>query len=462
MRTFCMREIAKVTGGRMISGTQDALVQRVSKDSRDVTLDTLFFALIGQNHDAHEFLPQVLTGGSSNWIVSNQDAIHFEGAENANVVLVEDTQAALIALAVFVLDEMKTITIGVTGSVGKTSTKDMIFAVCSQRYKTGKTQANLNTNIGISMCILDFEPDTKVAVLEMGTDHPGEIDQVVRVFQPHIGLITNIGQAHLEHFGTREGIYHAKMEMTNYFTANDLLIIQQGPDFLRKEKITSEFRVQSVGKEKSNDFVVSGIGLTTGRGTEFDLTYRGESVHFNLPVVGVHHAMNAAQAVAVGVELGITLTDAARGLSSLQMTTGRLEVKAENGMKNSIIIDDAYNASPDSMRAGIQTLLSIAGPRKVAILGDMFELGEQTMAFHREIGKFAAEAGVDLIIGVGTLAKELVDAAGPGAEYFETKQDLMTELPKLIQNNDVILVKASRGMALDEVVDYLLSKREIE
>jgi UDP-N-acetylmuramoyl-tripeptide--D-alanyl-D-alanine ligase len=457
-----MGEIAEVTGGRMISGTENALVQRVSKDSRDVTLDTLFFAFIGQNHDAHEFLPQVLTGGCGNWIVSNLDALHVEGIENANIILVEDTQEAFIQLAVFVLDEMQAIKIGVTGSVGKTSTKDMVYAVCSQQYKTGKTQANLNTNIGISMCILDFDPDIKVAVLEMGTDHFGEIDQVARVFRPHIGLITNIGQSHLEHFGTREGIYQAKMEMTNYFTPNNLLIIQRGADFLRKEKMESVYRIQSVGQEEENDFIVSGIRLTNRLCTEFDLTYQEESVHCTLPVLGAHHAMNAAQAVAVGVELGIPLTEAAIGLSSLQITSGRMDIKSEKGMKNAVIIDDAYNASPDSMRAGIQTLLSMEGPRKVAILGDMFELGEQSIAFHREIGKFAGDAGVDLILGVGDLSKELVDAAGPKGKHYATKLDLINELPELIHQNDIILIKASRGMALDEVVEYLLSKREIQ
>jgi UDP-N-acetylmuramoyl-tripeptide--D-alanyl-D-alanine ligase len=462
MRAFSLREIVEVTGGRMISGTENALVQRVSKDSRDVTLDTLFFALIGQNHDAHKFLPQVLKGGCGNWVVSSWDAVKFEGAENANVVLVEDTQEALISLAVFALEEMNTIKIGVTGSVGKTSTKDMVYAVCSQRFKCGKTQANLNTNIGISMCVLDFEPDIEVAVLEMGTDHPGEIDKVVRVFQPHIGLITNIGQSHLEHFGTREAIYKAKMELANYFMANNLLIIQQGPDFLRKEQMVSEYRIQSVGIDETNDFIVSRIGITDFPGTEFDLTYNGESAHFNLPVLGVHHAMNAAQAVAVGVELGISLAEAARGLSTLQMTGGRLDIKSEKGIKDTIIIDDTYNASPDSMRAGIKTLISMEGPRKVAILGDMFELGEQTREYHCEIGKFAAQVGVNLIIGVGALAKDLVEAAGPSAKHFETKQDLISALPQLIHQNDIILIKASRGMELDEVVDYLLSTRENE
>jgi UDP-N-acetylmuramoyl-tripeptide--D-alanyl-D-alanine ligase len=336
----------------------------------------------------------------------------------------------------------------------------MVYAVCSQHYKTGKTQANLNTNIGISMCVLEFDPDIKVAVLEIGTDHPGEIDQVVRAFKPHIGLITNIGQSHLEHFGTREGIFQAKMEMTNYFSANDLLIIQQGPDFLRKEQMLFGYRVLSVGTEEDNDYVVSGICLTDRLGTEFDLTYKGESAHFNLPVLGTHHAMNAAQAVAVGIELGIPLAEAACGLSTLHITAGRLDVKSEMGMKDTVIIDDTYNASPDSMRAGIKTLLSMEGPRKVAILGDMFELGEETRAYHREIGKFAAEAGVDMILGVGSLSKDLVEAAGSNAEHFETKQDLITQLSRLIQKNDIILIKASRGMALNEVVDYLLSTKE--
>lgn len=460
MRTFCMREIAEVTGGRMISGIENALVKRVSKDSREVTLDTLFFALIGQNHDAHEFLEQVRTNGCNNWVISRQEAICFQGADEANIVLVEDTQEALIALAVYVLDEMKAIKIGVTGSVGKTSTKDMVYAVCSQKYKTGKTQANLNTNIGISMCVLDFEPDTEVAVLEMGTDHPGEIDEVVRVFKPHIGLITNIGQSHLEHFGTREGIYLAKMEITNYFGPYDLLIIQRGEDFLRKENMKADYRIQSVGIDPNNDFVVSEIGLTAGLETDFKLTHKEQAVHFHLPVLGVHHAMNAAQAVAVGIELGISLVLAAEGLASLSMTAGRLDVKPEKGMKDSIIIDDAYNASPDSMRSGIQTLMSLEGARKVVILGDMFELGEMTRAFHREVGKFAAEAGVDLILGVGDLAKYLVESAGPKGHHFETKEALIAELPQLIQENDVILIKASRGMALDEVVEYLLSTKE--
>jgi UDP-N-acetylmuramoyl-tripeptide--D-alanyl-D-alanine ligase len=460
MRLFNMGEIAAVVGGRIISGTGNGLVQRVSKDSRDVSFDTLFFALVGQTHDAHEFLEQVLANGCNNWIVSKGDAVTFPGAERANVILVEDTQEALITLAVFVLDELEAIKIGITGSVGKTSTKDMVYAVCSQKYKTGKTQANLNTNIGISMCVLDFDPDVKVAVLEMGTDHPGEIDQVVRRFRPHIGLITNIGQSHLEHFGTREGIFQAKMEITNYFQPDDLLIIQQGEDFLRKENLNASYRTQSVGVDPANDFTVSDVGLTERLGIEFNLTHKDHCVHISMPVLGAHHAMNGAQAVAVGVELGISLEQAAVGLNTLSMTAGRLDIKPDRGLMNSIVIDDAYNASPDSMRAGIQTLLSLDGPRKVAILGDMLELGENTQAFHREIGKFAADAGVDLVIGVGTLAKYLSEAAGFKGRYFKTKQGLIEALPQLIEQNDVILVKASRGMALDEVVEYLLRTEE--
>lgn len=460
MRLFNMGEVAKVIGGRIISGTENGLVQRVSKDSRDVSLDTLFFALVGQNHDAHGFLGQVLANGCNNWVVSKADATDIPGAEQANVILVEDTQEALISLAVFVLDEMKAITIGITGSVGKTSTKDMVYAICSQKYKTGKTHGNLNTNIGISMCVLDFDSDVKMAVLEMGTDHPGEIDQVVRRFRPHIGLITNIGQSHLEHFGTREGIFQAKMELTNYFQPDDLLIIQQGDDFLRKENMKPTYRVQSVGTDPNNDFVVSEVGLADGLGIEFNLTYKKQCVHYHLPVLGVHHAVNGAQAIAVGVELGISLEQAATGLNSFSMTAGRLDLKSDLGLNNSIVIDDAYNASPDSMRAGIKTLLSLDGARKVAILGDMLELGERTQTFHMEIGKFAADAGVDLVIGIGTLAKYLAEAAGPQGRYFKTKQELIGALPQLIEPNDVILVKASRGMALDEVVEYLLRAKE--
>jgi UDP-N-acetylmuramoyl-tripeptide--D-alanyl-D-alanine ligase len=460
MRTFTIEEIAEATGGRLLSGTKNAQVRRVSKDSRDVSQDTLFFALIGQKYDAHEFLPQVLSSGCTNWVVSEPDKLDFTGAGEANVVLVEDTQKALVDLAVFALDEMGATKIGITGSVGKTSTKDMVHSICSQKYKTGKTEANLNTNIGISMCVLEFDPETKVAVLEMGTDHPGEIDQVVSVFRPHIALITNIGQSHLEHFGTREGIFRAKMEITNYFTPDDLLIIQQGEDFLQKSNMEDRYRIQSVGATPDNDFIVSNIVMTDDLGTGFDLTHGQETIHCELPVLGAHHAMNAAQAVAAGMELGITLQEAAQGLSALKMTAGRLDVKPDPGIKDTLIIDDTYNASPDSMRAGIKTLLSLAGPRKVAILGDMFELGDNTVEYHRQVGAFAADAGVDLILGVGELAGHLVEAAGMKACHFETKQDLIEKLPLLLQKNDVVLVKASRGMALDEVVDYLLNTKE--
>jgi UDP-N-acetylmuramoyl-tripeptide--D-alanyl-D-alanine ligase len=455
-----MREIADATGGRIISGSGNGQVARVSKDSREVTADTLFFALVGQHHDAHKFLPQVLAGGCVNWVVSNEEAATFEGAAQANIILVDDTQEALVALAVSVLDEMDAIKIGVTGSVGKTSTKDMVHAVCSRRFITGKTQANLNTNIGIAMCVLEFDPDTKVAVLEMGTDHPGEIDRVVEVFRPHIGLITNIGQSHLEHFGTREGIFQAKMEIANYFGEDDLLIIQKGEDYLQKEKIPAACRVWSVGTGPDNEFVVSDVEIVNGESTAFTLKHHDESIRITLPVLGIHHAFNGAQAAAVGVELGISLEEAALGLASLRMTGSRLDVKEEKGYRDAVIIDDAYNASPDSMRAGIQTLMSLAGPRKVAILGDMFELGTDTRAYHREVGAYAKEAGVDLVIGVGELAKDLVEAAGPAGIHFPDKRALIDALPQLIQTNDIILIKASRGMALDEVVDFLLSTKE--
>ncbi len=460
MRNFRLDEIAKAVKGQIILGNHDVLVNKISKDSRKVSRDTLFFPLIGQVHDAHAFLPQVLEGGCKNWIVSRKDFGDFPGRESGNIILVEDTTEALLSLAVFVLDEMNAIKIGITGSVGKTSTKDMVFAVSSQKYKTGKTQGNLNTSIGISMCILDFDPDTKVAVLEMGTDHPGEIDKVAKVFKPHIGLITNVGQSHLENFGTRANIYQGKMELTNYFGPDDVLIIQQGSDFLQKNKISGAYRIVSVGTEKNNDFVVSNIRQVGEASTEFDLHNKGKSTHFTLPTLGSHHACNAAQAVAAGVQLGISPEEAVLGLKNFEMTKGRLDVKSEKGLKNSTIIDDAYNASPDSMKSGIQSLISFPGKRKVAILGDMLELGTDTEKYHREIGAFGATAGVDLILGVGKLTKYLVEAAEPVGIYYPDNESLIDALPTLIEDGDVVLVKASRGMALEEVVEYLLNTKE--
>jgi len=464
MKALTLDVIAEAVQGHMISGNGDLPIEKITKDSRETSPDSLFFALIGQTHDAHEFLPQVATSGCKNWVVSHIEAKDLPEAKDANIILVEDTTNALMTLAAFVLDEMKAVKIGVTGSVGKTSTKDMIDAICSQKYMTGKTKGNLNTGIGISMCIFDFQPDTQVAVLEMGTDHPGEIKQVVERFKPHIGVITNIGQSHLEHFGTREGIFRAKLEIAGGFAPDDVLIIQKGKDFLTKEQIISHLkrplRIVSVGKDMDNEFKVSNIAKGVGQMLEFDLTAGQEKRHFTVPVLGAHQAMNAAQAIAVGIELGISMEEAARGLLNLKQSSGRLNVKETKDAKHLTIIDDSYNASPDSMRSGILSLISMGGGRKVAILGDMLELGEETASFHREVGIFAAENGVDLIIGVGDLSQNLTKGAGSKGRHFPDKESLISALPQLINRNDVILIKASRGMALDEVSDYLLNTKE--
>lgn len=464
MKPLTLGEIANAVQGHIIAGNSDLPIDEISKDSREATPDSLFFALIGQTRDAHDFLPDVAASGCRNWVVSRADAKDLPEAQQGNILLVDDTTKALMTLAAFVLDEMKAIKIGVTGSVGKTSTKDMIHSVCSQKYKTEKTKGNLNTGIGISMCVFDFRPDTEVAVLEMGTDHPGEIGEVVRIFKPHIAAVTNIGQSHLEHFGTREGIFNAKLEITNEFSENDVLVIQKGPDFLTEEQIHKttdrRFRIVSVGEDMDNDVIVTDVDKGKGRTLEFNLTAGRNKNHFKIPVLGEHQAMNAAQAVAVGLELGISLEDAATGLLHLKQTASRLDVKEVKGDKELTIIDDSYNASPDSMKSGILSLLSLEGGRKVAILGDMLELGGNTESFHREIGSFAVENGVDLVISVGDLARYIAEETGPKGKYFPDKESLISALPSLIQNDDVILIKASRGMALDEISDHLLDTKE--
>lgn len=470
MKKLTIEQIVKAVKGDLLRGDPKDEITGVSTDSRKVVEGEIFFPLIGEQHDAHDFIPQALERGCRAVIVSRKpEEIPVQGetlkeygsscqGRPLNLILVPDTTRALQNLAAYYLSLFSIIKIGVTGSTGKTTTKEMLYWIFSEKYKTARNIGNLNNHIGLPLTVLSMPEDTEAGIFEMGMSEPGEIDLLAGLVRPDIGIITNIGISHIENLGSRENILKAKLEITNYFTPEGILIVNEDSDFLSREDVRGNYRVITTGETGRSNFILSGITDYGENGIEFTIEHKEELQRFRLNVPGRHNAYNGALAVAAAVSCGISMAEAARGLLKLEITDKRLSIKGKNGMK---IIDDTYNASPDSMKAAIDVLIATKGFRKIAILADMFELGENSAEFHAEVGRYAADSSVDLLIAVGTQAKHIAEAAkeilGDGkVHYYETKELLIDDIGSMISSGDVILLKGSRGMAMDQVVKKIM------
>ncbi len=463
MRSLTIRQIADALNGELLCGDPGTAVRGVSTDSRTITEGETFFPLIGENHNAHDFIPQALKRGCSLVVLSEMPGEQILQTGKAGFILVKDTVEALQKLAAYYLSLLSIKKIGVTGSTGKTTTKEMLYSVFSEKYKTARNQGNLNNHIGLPLTVLSLPEDTEVGIFEMGMSEFGEIDLLAELVHPDIGIITNIGISHIENLGTQENILKAKLEITNYFDQDNILIINENSDLLSKEKSTGNYQTITIGETGRSDFIISNISDFGEKGIEFAIEHKGSNMssssqNFRLNVPGRHNAYNAALAVAAGISCGITMKEAAAGLLKLKITDKRLNIKGKNGMK---IIDDTYNASPDSMRAAIDVLNATKGFRKIAILADMFELGENSEAFHLGVGRYAAESGLDMLIAVGKMAKYIAEGASGKLQenkihYYETKELLVKDIGSMISSGDVILLKGSRGMAMDQVVKKIM------
>ncbi|MCI7326851.1 MAG: UDP-N-acetylmuramoyl-tripeptide--D-alanyl-D-alanine ligase [Hornefia butyriciproducens] len=455
MDAITIREIVDATSGQLLSGKEDAVVTGVCTDSRIFQQGDLFVALLGETTDAHRFVRQVAEQGGKTFLISERDAA--EALADANVILVQDTLEGLQALTHYYLDKIGVGKIAVTGSVGKTSTRDMVYYILSEKYKTGRPIKNYNSDVGIPLTVFTFDSTTEMAVLEEGMEHAGEIHRLADMTRPEVAIITNVGISHLENLGSRENIYRAKMEITDFFGRDNVLIINESCDLLKRSRIHGDYRVITVGETGAEDYVVSDIRDMGLEGVNFTLTTGGESREFRLNVPGAHNALNAALAVAACARYGVTMDQAAEGLLKLQLTGKRLKVREARGIR---VLDDSYNAAPDSVKSAIRTMEATPAERRVAILGAMNELGDDTPALHYEVGKYAAEHGISLVIGIEPKAAEIVRGAreaGCNALYFGEKEDLYPELPKLLKEGDLVLTKASMTRHFWEIADKIIN-----
>ena len=459
MNRITIEEVRKATEGQLLFGRETDTIEGVAIDSRKIEEGQLFVPIIGEVNDAHKFIPQVYEKGCRSFIASNREVA--EKYSDCNVVLVEDTTKALQMLAKYYLEKLNLKKITVTGSVGKTSTRDMVYAILCEKYKTGTTVGNLNSDFGVPLTVFSFDDTMEAAVLEIGMDRFGEIHRLVNIIRPEVGLITNVGISHVENLGSREGILQAKMETVDFFGPENTLVINRSNDMLATVE-SEAYQIIGVGLEAENPYYVHDVVDHGDKGVDYVLTTGGKDYDVHLQIPGAHNALNSALAIAGCKKLGVTIEEALHGLSKIKLTGSRLTITEKNGLK---VIDDTYNAAPDSMKSAINTLMSMDGIRKIAILGGMNELGSESAKYHQEVGAYAGEKGVDLLITVGEKAFDLAEGAKKGMEaehilHYADKNALYAEIKELFKAGDVILAKASRTMEFEQIVERILNEQE--
>ncbi|GAX91010.1 UDP-N-acetylmuramoyl-tripeptide--D-alanyl-D-alanine ligase [Effusibacillus lacus] len=457
-----IQEIVNMAEGELLKGDPALVIHGVSTDSRKQMTGCLFVPLIGERHDAHEFLSQAVDNGAVAALWQKNRPLPEQSVGKLAFIGVDDTLAALQKIAKAYRRTLRTKVVGVTGSNGKTSTKDMIAQVLSERFKVQKTQGNLNNHIGLPLMVLTLEPDTDVAVLEMGMSGRGEIALLADIAAPEIGVITNIGEAHIEFLGSREGIARAKFELIEALSPDGLALLHGDEPLLRALADRIPCLTQWFGFEENNDYRAVDIRSLGLEGTSFRV--EGEGLEYRLPVPGVHQVGNALAAVAVGRHLGMSVGEIASGLSKTALSAMRMEVRARPA--GGYIVNDAYNASPTSMKAALKMLSDTPGTDfRVAAIGDMLELGDLAAEMHYEVGRKAGHLRIDLLVTLGQHAADIArgaeDAGFAKDRIFmaETKQQAIEYIQHCIADKEfpVILVKASRGMKMEEIAAGLLA-----
>ncbi|MGD6994308.1 UDP-N-acetylmuramoyl-tripeptide--D-alanyl-D-alanine ligase [Sutcliffiella horikoshii] len=445
-----LKQIQEMAQGQPISSEYSAIVvEGVSKDTREDMSGKLYIPIIGENFNGHAFVRDAIEKKGA--VASFWQKDQPEPPTDLNLIVVDDTIEALQHLASSYRNQIGMKVVGITGSNGKTTTKDMVTSVLETTFRVHKTAGNYNNHIGLPLTILSMKEDTEVAVLEMGMSGRGEIELLSSIAKPDAAVITNIGESHMQDLGSREGIAEAKLEIAAGLKQDGKLIIN-GDEPLLTDRVGGKTNVIPFGLKANNDYQARDITLK-GRGTHFII----EETEYFIPVLGAHNVTNALAAIIVGELFGVSEENRKKGLEQLVITGMRNEVVETSG--GWTVINDAYNASPTSMRAALDLLGSLDGyGKKIAVLGDMLELGDMEKTFHQEIGQYVKEKNVDYVFTFGALGMEIAKGAQEVLEPsrvkpFMNKQELTRELLPLLENGDVVMVKGSRGMKLEEVIE---------
>lgn len=450
--------IAKATGGEICNLTGNEIVKDIVRDDREVVEGAVFVALNGENNNGHRFVGRALEKGAICCIV-NKDEGDFG---RLPVLRVDDTYKALLDVASYYRDGFNIPVIGITGSVGKTSTKGMIASVLSTEYNTLKTEGNFNNEVGVPLTLFRLSDENEVAVIEMGMSGYGEISRLSKIVKPDTAVVTNIGMSHIEQLGSREGILKAKMEILDGLSIDGTVILNGDDDMLWSLNGELDYETLYFGIEnKACDLLATDIKLFSS-GSDFTVSIDGEDCRFETNVPGVHHIYNALAAILVGYRYNIGADGMKKGIHDFTSEGFRQSITQ---YEKFTVINDCYNACPDSMESGANVLLLTAkergAARKVACLGDMLELGDKTVDAHRKVGRMCAEKKIDYLITVGEKAKDIAfgaKAAGMNPDNifeFDTCLEAAENIGPLIQKGDMVWIKGSRGMRLERIADAL-------
>jgi UDP-N-acetylmuramoyl-tripeptide--D-alanyl-D-alanine ligase len=447
--------VAAACAGELVAGSPSTRFQRVCTDSRQIQPGDLFIALVGERFDAHEFLREVTPKAAA---VVVQRARVPQAPGTCAVITVENTQTALAGLAARYRQQFSLPMVAVAGSNGKTTTKELVASVLSQHLSTLRSEASFNNHIGVPMSLLRLERTHQVAVLEVGTNHPGELEPLVRMVQPAFGIITCIGREHMEFFGDLKGVAQEEGWLAELVPASGKVLLNGDSEWAGDIAQRTKATVVRVGLKEGNTWRARSL-----RPDKHGVTFRIDapitdfSGEYRINLVGRHQAVNALFAICLGAELGLSRQQIARGLTECQPAKMRLQMWESNGVR---VLDDAYNANADSMLAALQTLQELpCKGRRVAVLGDMGELGVHSEAAHEEVGRRAAELGIGQLFAVGKMASVMARGArSAGLNRVLEFSDVATAaaaVKQFMRDGDLVLLKASRATRLEQVGEFL-------
>lgn len=448
-----LETIAKIVDGELVTKSmKDCVVEGVSTDTRDIKTYNLFVPLVGEKFDGHTFAFEAIKKGA---VATLWDKNHPAPYIDAGIIIVDDTLKAYQKLASSYLKATGAKVIAITGSNGKTTTKDILFSILEKRFKVHKTFKNLNNEIGVPKTIMEMNLDDEVIILEMGMDHFGEISRLSNIANPDIALITNIGDSHLENLHTKENIARAKYEILEGLKKDGIFIYNNDDDILNE--VIREYsilqKIIKVGTKENSDILISPI-TSDENGSTFSIGEYAYSISF----IGKHQIYNASFAITIAALLGMSYPEIARALLDVELTSMRMELMH---MQSFDVLNDCYKSNPQSLLSCIETVYSMKGYKnKILILSDMLELGETEEKLHFNVGEKIDKNKIDYVICIGKLAKEIYNGAGRNFNsnnifYFESKDDVVKKVREIISKDTLIMVKGSRSMKMEEIVEKL-------
>lgn len=453
MQELKIREVLKACGGTLLSGDENASFSLIGKDSRAVKEGMFYIAIKGENFDGNKYAVSAMENGAMGCLVSEKIK------SDKPVVYVKDTVKALGELAKYYRSKFNIPYVGITGSVGKTTTKDMIACALRAKYNVMKTRGNSNNHIGLPLTLLSLEKQNEIGVTEMGMSGFGEIDYLAGLVEPDTAVYTNIGVSHIEKLGSRENILKAKCEMLKHIRKDGFVVLCGDDDMLWGIRDKIKQRHIYYGIENNECGCVGRDIKTVGGGTQFDIIYENERYRAEIPVLGEHNVKNALAAYVVARHYGVEPEKIIDALSKFEPGAMRQNIIKVNHIT---VINDCYNSSPSSVQAGLKTLSQVSGKRKIAVLGDMLEMGNLSESLHRQAGGYVVDNKADFLVCIGDNSRYIIEGAcacgfdRKKTKFFKTNKEANVFFDSFLKEDDVVLVKASRGMKLEEIVDHIV------